>query len=253
MTILEIYNFIDKIAPFETQMSFDNSGFLVGDENSDVSKVLLSLDISSDVINECKQLNASLIISHHPVIFHPLKSLKSNSIPYKLVKNNISAICAHTNLDLYEKGVNYCLFNALCLNDVTPLTFYNKLPLGFCGIMSNETNAYNFANFVKDKLKCDNLRFTETNNKIKKVAVSSGSGGSSVIHAIEKQCDAFVTGEIKHSDILLANENNLSIFDVGHFKSENIVIPYLKELLQKEFNMVEFVESKVFSDKIKFI
>lgn len=253
MTTLEIYNFINKIAPFETQMSFDNSGFLVGDENSDVSKVLLSLDISSDVIDECKQINANLIISHHPVIFHPLKSLKSNSIPYKLVKNDISAICAHTNLDLYEKGVNYCLFNSLCLNDMTPLTFYNELPLGFCGIISNEMNSYNFANFVKNKLKCDNLRFTDANNKIKKVAVSSGSGGSSVKHAIEKKCDAFVTGEIKYSDILLANENNLSIFDVGHFKSENVVIPYLKELLQKEFNMVKFVESKVFSDKIKFI
>ena len=114
-------------------------------------------------------------------------------------------------------------------------------------------NAYDFANFVKDKLNCENLRFTDVNNKIKKVAVSSGAGGSSVIHAIEKQCDAFVTGEIKHSDILFANENNLSIFDVGHFKSENIVIPYLKEILQKEFNMLEFVESKIFSDKIKFI
>ena len=253
MITLEIYNFIDKIAPFSTQMSFDNSGFLIGDKNEVVNKVLLSLDITLDVINECKKINANLIISHHPVIFHPLKNIYNNSIPYLLIKNNISSICAHTNLDLYSKGVNYCLFNSLCLNDMSTLSFYNDLPLGFYGTLSNEMSAFDFAKFVKKQLKCENIRFTDVNNKIKKVAVSSGSGGSLVRNAIENNCDAFVTGEIKHSDILFSNENNLSIFDVGHFRSENVIVPYLKDILQKEFNMVEFVESEVFSDKIKFI
>ena len=73
------------------------------------------------------------------------------------------------------------------------------------------------------------------------------------MHSIQNHCDAFVTGEIKHSDILFSNENNLSIFDVGHFRSENVIIPHLKNILQKEFSMVEFIESETFSDKIKFI
>ena len=121
------------------------------------------------------------------------------------------------------------------------------------GELESEMNSQEFALFAKKKLECTGIRFTCTNKKIKKVAVSSGAGGSLIYDAFNKKCDAFLTGEIKHSDILFANEHKISIFDVGHFKSENLVISHLKNILQKEFSMVEFVESKVFSDKIEFV
>lgn len=253
MKVLDIYNFIDSIAPFKSQMDFDNSGMLIGDFGSNVDKALTSLDVTKEVISECKKINASLIISHHPVIFHPIKKLYKDDIPYILAQHEISVICAHTNLDLSPIGVNFCLFNALELKDRSQLSFYKEYELGYCGFLENEVSSLDFAFYVKKNLKCDNLRFTQVSDKIRKVAVSSGAGGNLIREAYEKQCNAFVTGEIKHSDILFANEHNISIFDVGHFKSENLIINHLKNILQKQFSTVQFFESSVFSDKIQFL
>ena len=254
ISVLDIYNFIDSISPFESQMDFDNSGLLVGNFESNISKVLVSLDITKEVISECKEIGANLIISHHPVIFHPIRNLYSDDVPYILVKNQISAICAHTNLDLSPIGVNFCLFNSLKLKNKTPLSYYkDKYDFGYYGILENEMSCSEFASFVKKSLKCERIRFTQISDKIKTVAICSGASGSLVYEACKNKCDAFVTGEIKHSDILFANEHKISIFDVGHFKSENVVIPYLKDILQNKFPTIKFYESFVLTDKIQFL
>lgn len=131
--VKDIYNFLDRIAPFKTAMDFDNCGLLVGNMVEGVKKVLLSLDITKEVVSEAEDVGANLIISHHPVIFNPIKRLHSSSIPYLLVRKNINAICAHTNLDMADGcGVNACLARLLGLKDIEPLsvhneTFYNKI------------------------------------------------------------------------------------------------------------------------------
>ena len=252
-TIYDIFNFIDSFAPFESQMDFDNSGLLVGDFSKKVKKSLICLDITKDVINESLNIGADLIISHHPVIFHPIRCLHSNSVPYLLAKNEISAICAHTNLDLSPIGINYCLFEKLKLKNQSALSSCNGYDLGYCGTVEKEMSSKEFAQFVKLNLECKSIRFTNISKKINKVAVCSGAGGNLILDVKKQNCDAFVTGEIKHSDILFANDNGISIFDVGHFKSENIVVPHLKRILQEKFDMIEFAESNVCNDKIQFI
>lgn len=252
-SVRDIYDFIDKIAPFDSQMDFDNSGMLVGNFDKGVKKCLICLDITKNVVDECKKINAELIVSHHPVIFHPIRNLYYDSIPYILARNDISAICAHTNLDVSKHGVNYCLFKILGLKDKGPLSFFKTYELGYCGFLENEISSIEFAKFVKERLNCSCVRFTNISEKIKKIAVCSGAGGSLISEACKKKCNALVTGEIKHSDILFANDNGVSIFDVGHFKSENVVIPHFVEILQKEFPVVEFVESYCCSDEIEFV
>jgi GTP cyclohydrolase I len=111
----DIYAFIDGFAPFQTAMSFDNPGLLVGDDNTEVTTALLSLDITPEVVREAAELGAQLIVSHHPVIFHPLKKLSKGSVPYLLAQHSITAICAHTNLDMAAGGVNDCLAERLGL------------------------------------------------------------------------------------------------------------------------------------------
>ena len=129
MTVVkDIYDFIDKIAPFDTKMDFDNVGILIGDKNALVKKCIVTLDISSKVIDEAIQKDANLIVSHHPIIFNPLKNLMCDSLPYLLVANNINVICAHTNLDIADKvGVNICLGNILKLKNIKPLSAFSSI------------------------------------------------------------------------------------------------------------------------------
>ena len=112
-TIKDIYNFIDSFAPFNTQEEWDNSGLLVGDKNAKVTKILFALDVTSDVIEQAKNVGANLIITHHPVIFKAISNVLSDSLMYKLISNNISIICAHTNYDKAVDGVNDILCKAV--------------------------------------------------------------------------------------------------------------------------------------------
>ncbi|MDR1565072.1 MAG: Nif3-like dinuclear metal center hexameric protein [Oscillospiraceae bacterium] len=121
MRIKQINDYINKIAPYNTQMSFDNAGFLAGDINAECNTALVCLDITPRVIKEAVELGAELIVSHHPIIFSPLKSVTAGSIAYLLIKNNLAAICAHTNLDMASGGVNDALAEAIGLQNIRPI------------------------------------------------------------------------------------------------------------------------------------
>ena len=250
VTINDILNFTETFAPLHTQMDFDNSGLLVGDKDTTVTKVLVVLDITNEVVEEAKKLNAELIISHHPVIFSPLKKVQRSDAVYKLIHSGIDALCLHTNLDLSpEFGVNVCLAKSL---DVKNYKFVE----GECflvGELDKETKAKNFAEKVKETLDCNGLRYTNGNKKVKKVGICSGSGGDYVFLAVEQNVDLLLTGEIKHHEILFANKCKKSIIDAGHFKTEDIVIEPLCKKLADKFPDVEFVKSNVFSDNLEYI
>lgn len=253
-TIKEIYDFIDRsIAPFGNALSFDNVGLLVGNKEREVSKVLLALDITRDVCAEASSLGAELIISHHPIIFKPLKSIQFDSALADLVTNKISAICAHTNLDVAPRGVNFQLASKLGLKRLSALTYEEEKPMGLVGYLDAEMSATEFVEFVKKSLDCSAVRHTSINDRIKKVAVCSGSGGSFIGEAHAHSADAFVVGEIKHSDILKANALGVNIIDTGHYKSENVIIEPLKNMLGEAFRGVELFISREFSDNIKYL
>ena len=116
--VYEIDRFINDLAPFHTAMGFDNVGTLVGDKNAPVTKALVALDVTKSVVEEAAAMGAELIISHHPVIFAPLKRLSADSVPYMLAAKGISVISAHTNYDFAAEGVNFCLAKALGLQNI---------------------------------------------------------------------------------------------------------------------------------------
>ena len=124
-TVKDIYCAMDEWAPFETQMDFDNAGFLVGRGEAKADKVLVALDITQEVVEEAAKLGCQLIVSHHPVIFHPVKAVTDESVTGRtllaLTEAKIAAICCHTNLDAAQDGVNDCLAQALGLQEVTQL------------------------------------------------------------------------------------------------------------------------------------
>jgi len=158
-TINDILNYFEEFAPCATQMSFDNAGLIVGDKYTAVSRVLVALDITEDVVNEAERLGCELIISHHPVIFAPIKRLSPSSVPYMLAQKGISAVCMHTNLDLGEKfGVNICLADALGVKNPVLSELGECM---FTGELESETDIHDFAKLAKknaDMIVANNLK-----------------------------------------------------------------------------------------------
>lgn len=166
-TINDILNFFEEFAPCATQMSFDNAGLIVGDKYTAVSRVLVALDITEDVVNEAESLGCELIISHHPVIFAPIKRLSPSSVPYMLAQKGISAVCMHTNLDLGEKfGVNICLADALGVKSPVLSELGECM---FTGELESKTDIHDFAKLAKKNLDCKGLRYTDIKDRVKKV------------------------------------------------------------------------------------
>lgn len=249
--VKEIYNYLNKIAPFETSMSFDNTGLLVGNMEDVVENVVVTLDITKEVIDEATKCNANLIISHHPVIFEGIKNIEFNSVVAMLIKNNINAIAVHTNLDIADLGVNYHLAKSLDLENVELVEKVEKCISK--GTLSKPMTEVEFATKVKEKLNCKGVRFTNINKMISTVLVACGAGGDAVYDASKYKADALVTGEIKHHQILFAVENGVAVFDAGHYKSEDVVINPLVNMLENEFKEVKFIKSKRFTDTIDYI
>lgn len=250
ITIKDILNFTETFAPLETQMEFDNSGLLVGNGDTKVTKALVTLDITNEVVEEAVNLGAELVISHHPVIFSPLKKIQREDAVYKLIRNGIDALCLHTNLDLSpEFGVNTCLADAV---EVKNYMFADSECL-LIGELEKQTTTKEFAEIVKTALNCNGVRFTNGNKKIKTVAICTGSGGDYAPLAKEYNADVLITGEIKHNQILTANKLDIAVIDASHYRTEDIVIEPLCRKLAEKFPDVEFIKSTTFSDDLQFI
>lgn len=255
VTVGEIYRQIDAFAPFDTAMDFDNAGMLVGDFQAPVQTVLLSLDITPSVIQEAAELGAQLLISHHPVIFHPLKQLSSGGAAYLLASYGISAICAHTNLDMAAGGVNSCLAERLQLSQVTMLKEYGTsgLPEALLGSLVRPYSPREFAQFVKTALHCDGLRYTDGAQAITRVGLCSGGGADLVYAAEQAGCQAFVTGESKHNILLDAENMGITLVDAGHFYTEDIVILPLLNRLALQFPELHFMKSQRMHSPAKYL
>lgn len=231
-SVREIYNFIDTIAPFNTAEEWDNSGLLVGDENKMVSRILFALDCTDDVINQAVSCGADLIVTHHPVIFKPLSEVTADSLVYKLVKNDLSIICAHTNYDKAIEGVNDILCYTVELENFVHID-------GIClnvGELLTEMSTSEFAQHIKSKLN-GVVRHNSIEKTVKRVAVCSGSGSDYLSLAKELNCDALLTGDGSHHSFLDANEMGILLVCAGHFETENIAIKPLADRIKNNFNV----------------
>ena len=238
MKIDAVVDYTREIAPFETAAELDNIGLLVGDENADVSRVLLALDITCEVVEEAREKGCGLIVSHHPVIFDPLRKLEPSDPVYSMAKYDIAALCLHTNLDRAERGVNTALAEALGLENIR---LYPDCFLAV-GDTDREYGADEYAALIKERLGAPSVRYTD--GRVSRVAVSSGGGGDGVELSAVYGFDAFVTGEIKHHQYISALERGTAAFDAGHFPTEDVVIKPLADMLKARFADTEFIISE---------
>ncbi len=258
----EIFEYLNELAPVSLKMDFDNVGLLVGDAREDADKFLVALDVTDEVIDEAAQLGADIIVSHHPIIFGALKSVTADDLVGRkiiaLVRNNISAICMHTNLDIAEGGVNDALMAALGIKPQRWLeacgcgTDGNTVGCGRIGELSEPMRFENFLKLCKSALKANGLRYVYAGKPVKKLAVMGGAGGSNLMDAVNAGCDTYVTSDIKYNSFLDAKELGINLIDADHFCTENVVVPVLADKLRTRFPDAEVRISGVHGQTAQF-
>lgn len=240
MKVSEILSFLYASAPKSLAESFDNTGLLVGDGNAEVSGIVVSLDCFDEVIDYAEDLGANLIVTHHPVIFDPLKSVTADSVVYKLISKSISVISMHTNLDQADGGVNDALCDAMGLYDIEVLTSDDGFSLRK-GYLDTPEDPYSFARQIKEALG-GSVKFVPGDRDISSVAVCSGSGADFLACAKNAGADALVTADIKHHMFIEAGRIGISLYDAGHFNTEDVIVPVLCRNISEAFPDITVTE-----------
>lgn len=253
VTVSEVFDVLNALAPVTRKMDFDNVGILVGHPDYQVTKVLVSLDITDEVVEEAISKGVELIVSHHPLFFS-INNIRSDDLIGKtvltLVENKIAAICMHTNLDVSRGGVNDALAETLGLTNIQCLTVDGidkdnlEYGLGRYGYTEKEYHFVEYLAHVNSRLKANGLRYVDAEKPVKKVAVCGGSGGSELKYAYDTGCDTYVTADVKYNVFLDAVNLGINLIDAGHFPTENVVVEPVKKLLSENFPDVEFFVSK---------
>ncbi len=238
MLVRDIFEKLDAWAPFATQMSFDNAGILAGDPAAEVTGVAVCFDITPDAVRRAGKAGYNLVVSHHPVIFTPVKRLPAGSAPYLLAAGQMTAICAHTNLDAAAGGVNDVLAQALQLTGIHAFGQGEGPgipPMPRLGELPQPMEVEAFARFVKGALGCSGLRYTPLSRPVRRVAVCGGSGADFLEEAKAAGADVLVTGEARHHELLLARELDICLLDAGHFATEQKIVAEIARRLREWF------------------
>ncbi len=248
MTVNNVLDYLKEKYPLDTACDFDNVGLLVGDKGATVTRAVVCLDCDINTVNYAKSKGAELIITHHPVIFGGIKSITKGSVVFEAIVNGISIISMHTNLDIAVGGVTENLCAALGFKNVKPFVAHD----GFL-IREAECDIYDadkLAEHIKESLG-GAVRYADSGRKIEKVLVCSGSGGDFLVDVISGEYDALIAADIKHNVFMDAVNHGVTVFDAGHYQSENVIVKPLCEELKNAFSNIEFW---VFNnDKIKSI
>ncbi len=234
MIVNDVVQVLEQIAPFDTQMSFDNAGLLIGSQQQKVHKIGVVLDVTTSSVSQAVEQSVDCIVSHHPIIFAGLKSISENHPVYQAIRYGIAVISAHTNLDAAVGGVNDVLADVLKLQQVERLALPDEPtpPMGRVGLLPKEMSSKEFAAFVGNQLHT-HVKYVPTSKTICKVAVCGGSGADFIIPALSAGADALVTAEVKHHQLLEASALDFMVVDAGHYETEQVIIAPLCDKLSQ--------------------
>lgn len=257
LTVQMIEQALFELAPREIAMEWDNVGHLLGDPDSEVSSVLVALDITEAVADEAIRRGCQLIVAHHPVMnckWLPVQSVRSDTpqghLLLKLLRNHVSAICMHTNLDIARGGVNDVLAEALELEDPALLGD----PEGLCrvGTLKRPMTLQDFVRFVYKTLHCHGIRYADAGKLVQRVAVGGGACGEYESAAIYAGCDTFVTSDLGYHAFLDAEGTGINLIDAGHFPTENPVCGKLVSYMAGRFPELTVIQSASHKEVIQY-
>ncbi len=246
----DIAKHIEALAPCNLACDWDNVGLLVGDMNKEVKRVLVALDNDEAITNEAIALGADMIVSHHPIMFSPVRRITEDEPQQRMLRRLCeSGIChyaAHTNMDCAIGGLNDYLAQKLGLENAAVFAF-GEHGAGFGRIseLKEEKSLSELLELCREKLKSEGLRYVGAlDKKITTVAVNSGSGGDILGDCIKRDVDLLITGDVKYTLAREAYENGICVIDAGHYGTEIIFVEMITAYLEKEFKEVEFIASR---------
>ncbi|MCF2569569.1 Nif3-like dinuclear metal center hexameric protein [Mediterraneibacter glycyrrhizinilyticus] len=253
MQCKEIMQVIEAAYPRSAALDFDNVGLLAGRAGKEVNRVYLALDATDAVIDRAIEAGADMLITHHPLIFSPMKRVTDEDFigrrVVKLIQSDIAYYAMHTNYDvlgmatLSEKILG--IKNSQVL-DVTMCEDGNEEGIGRVGDLEKPMTLEECCVYVKHKLKLGSLKvFGDMNGIVSRLAVSPGSGKSAVTPAIAKGADVLVTGDIGHHDGLDAVEQGLAVIDAGHYGTEYIFIDDMKHFLEDKLPVLDIMTTPI--------
>ena len=256
MNIHQIKTILNEIAPENTQSEWDNSGVQICFGPKNIKKILVAMEISDAVIKEAIDNKVDMIVTHHPLIFNPIKSLHfckpESRYVMELVKADIAVYSSHTPFDICKGGNTDYLLKLLGVKKikVVPDT-ENFLKVG---MLDKPTTLSEFSYKISKVLKLDGLKFAgDADKKIQAVACCTGAGGEFWKEAAG-YADVLVTGDVKHHEGALSNDCGLAVIDAGHWGTEQIFVPNMaKQLKSKLGKGVTVIESKINQDPFNFM
>ena len=243
MKIRELVAAIEEFAPLDLQVDYDNSGLIVGRLDDEVHAALLAVDVTEEVLDEAEREGCDIIITHHPIIFSPIKRL--NSATYvercveRAIRSGIALYACHTNLDSVQGGTSWQVGAMLGLDDMTILEPRRGNPdvgFGIVGMLPRAENAKALLARVKSIFGVEALRYSDIPSEdmmVRKVAVCTGAGRSNIDDALAAGAELYITADLRYNDFMMG-ENRMILADIGHFESELCAIRILYDVLSKK-------------------
>lgn len=240
VTLTEIMSFLEQLAPKELAESYDNVGLLVGSTKKDINKVLITLDADEKVSDEAKKLGADLVISHHPLIFNPLKRITDDDsisrTVISFIKNDIPLYAMHTNFDSVKYGLGDLFLDKIAeTKNRYAIEGDSENGIGRIADLCTKTTLFELLEKIKNAFNLPNVRYIGENKTIETIAVCNGGGASLVYDAKKMGADLFISGDIKYSQARFAYENDLAFIEIPHYSAEIIFCDFVKGILKEEF------------------
>lgn len=241
MKINELAEILESDFPLHYAFEGDNVGLLVGDGNTEITSVLATCDVDLPVVKEAIEKGSNLILSHHPLMFRPLKRLTETNPEQKAIRlavsNGISIYSAHTNLDSGRGGINDLMASMVGMKnteiiDVLGGEGEKKYGFGRMCDLDKPLTLTQIMHDVIERFSADGLRYAgDKNSLIRRIAVNTGGGADVIPMCIERGCDLLITGDIKYNGYRDAVEMGMCIIDIMHYDSEHIVKEWFENYL----------------------
>ncbi len=243
-----------ELMPEDAAEEWDNVGLLTGRPEKEVKKIYIALDATDDVIDDAVKSGADMLLTHHPMIFKPMKKITGDDFTgrrvMELIKHDISYAAFHTNYDVCFMAV--IAAEKLGIKDWEGLSSVRTdekgrlIGYGCVGTLPSSCTLSECAELVKDRFDIPDVRiFGDPASSVETAAILPGSGGFGIASAIEKNADVYITGDISHHQGLDAVLQGLSVIDAGHYGIEKIFTGHMEKWFNKNFPDIRTVTAEV--------